>query len=80
MAAARHPRESKQEGIKNKHREHEDSYGVNVRVSDDGERFTFFFGSDTPFSQWHPAEFELDSVKYYCAEQYMMHQKAGEWS
>ena len=41
-----------------------------------GEKFTFFFGKDSPFSQWHPARFEVDGVTYNCAEQYMMHQKA----
>ena len=42
------------------------------------EKFTFFFGKESPFSQWHPAEFDVDDVTYNCAEQYMMHQKAGE--
>ena len=42
------------------------------------EGFTFFFGADSPFSQWHPAEFTVDGVTYDCAEQFMMHQKAGE--
>ena len=42
------------------------------------EKFTFFFGTDSPFSQWHSAEFEVEGVTYNCAEQFMMHQKAGE--
>ena len=42
------------------------------------ERFTFFFGAESPFSQWHRATFTVEGVKYNCAEQYMMHQKAGE--
>ena len=42
-----------------------------------GERFTLFYGSASPFSQWHPAKFTVDGVEYNCAEQYMMHQKAG---
>ena len=42
------------------------------------EKFTFFFGAESPFSQWHSAEFTVDGVHYNCAEQYMMHQKAGE--
>ena len=41
------------------------------------ETFTFFFGAESPFSQWHPAEFEVEGVVYNCAEQYMMHRKAG---
>lgn len=36
--------------------------------------FLFFWGGE--FSQWYDSEFELDGVKYNCAEQYMMHQKA----
>ena len=42
------------------------------------EKFTFFWKSKSPFSQWFPAEFTLNDVRYLCAEQYMMHQKAGE--
>lgn len=39
-------------------------------------KFTFFWRKDSPFSQWHPAEFTVNEVEYNCAEQYMMHQKA----
>ena len=46
-------------------------------IADGKETFTFFFGSESPFSQWHPAEFEVEGVVYNCAEQYMMHRKAG---
>jgi len=45
-------------------------------TSSTGEKFTFFFRSGSPFSQWHSAEFTVDGIKYNCAEQYMMHQKA----
>lgn len=38
------------------------------------ERFTFFYGGWA--SQWAASEFILDGVKYNCAEQYMMAQKA----
>lgn len=53
-------------------------FGDKTATSSDGseERFTFFFGRDSPFSQWHPAKFDVDGVTYNCAEQYMMHQKA----
>lgn len=44
-----------------------------------GEKFTFFFGKDSVFSQWHSVEFKVDGVEYNCAEQYMMHQKAGKF-
>lgn len=63
---------------RDKHREHDDSHGVTMGTSESGEKFTFFFGHETPFSQWYPAEFVVDGQKYSCAEQYMMHQKAGE--
>ena len=50
-----------------------------VRTNDKtGETFTFFFGKDCTFSQWHSCEFKVDDVEYNCAEQYMMHQKAGK--
>ena len=45
--------------------------------NDRDETFTFFFGSKSPFSQWHPSEFEVEGVTYNCAEQFMMHRKAG---
>jgi ribA/ribD-fused uncharacterized protein len=39
-------------------------------------RFTFFFRPEAPFSQWHPASFELGGHAFNCAEQYMMYGKA----
>jgi len=36
--------------------------------------YHFFYGG--PFSQWLTCYFEIDGVKYNCAEQYMMAQKA----
>src|ERR1043166_3732305 len=39
-------------------------------------RFTYFFRPEAPFSQWHPARFELDGHVFSCAEQYMMYGKA----
>ena len=41
------------------------------------ERYTFISGDDSPFCQWHPSDFTADGIKYNCAEQFMMHQKAG---
>jgi ribA/ribD-fused uncharacterized protein len=40
------------------------------------QRFTFFFRPEAPFSQWHPARFELAGHVFGCAEQYMMYGKA----
>ena len=42
----------------------------------ESEKFTFFWRSQSPFSNWHPADFEIDGIRYNCTEQYMMHQKA----
>ncbi|MBY0206286.1 MULTISPECIES: NADAR family protein [Paenibacillus] len=40
------------------------------------EKFTFFWQTASPFSQWFKADFTVDGVQYTSAEQYMMHQKA----
>lgn len=40
------------------------------------EKFTFFWHTASPFSQWHPANFIVNGLQYTSAEQYMMHQKA----
>ena len=40
------------------------------------EEFTYFWGSESPFSQWHKSIFTLDGITFNCAEQYMMYQKA----
>lgn len=40
------------------------------------EKFTFFWRTESPFSQWFKADFTVDGVQYTSAEQYMMHQKA----
>ena len=40
------------------------------------ERFTFFYSKTDPFSQFYPCHFEVEGIRYNCAEQYMMHQKA----
>ena len=39
-------------------------------------RFTFFWQSESPFSQWHPSEFVVKGKRFVCAEQYMMYGKA----
>ncbi len=40
------------------------------------EKFTFFYRTESPFSQWHPSRFIVNGVEFNCAEQYMMYQKA----
>lgn len=45
------------------------------------KKFTFFFGAENEngeFSQWYIKQFHVNNVRYNCAEQYMMHQKAGK--
>ena len=41
------------------------------------EKYTFFYGSSSPFSQHHPCKFTVKNNQFNCAEQYMMYQKAG---
>jgi ribA/ribD-fused uncharacterized protein len=43
---------------------------------DTGERFVFFYGQESPFSQWHPARFELAGLTLATAEHWMMASKA----
>nr|XP_022314279.1 peptidyl-prolyl cis-trans isomerase G-like isoform X2 [Crassostrea virginica] len=43
---------------------------------DKKEHFCFFFGKDSPFSNFHSAAFEVQGIRYRCSEQFMMHQKA----
>ncbi len=43
-------------------------------MSNTSEKFTPFYGG--VFSQWYPSPMVIDGVKYSCAEQYMMAQKA----
>ena len=38
--------------------------------------YTFFFGEESPFSQWHRCSFVVEDRTFNCAEQYMMHGKA----
>lgn len=40
------------------------------------ETFTLFYHTESPFSQWHPAEFTIDGNHFHSAEQYMMYGKA----
>ena len=43
------------------------------------EEYVLFFGRDSPFSQHHPAQFQIDDMCFNCAEQYMMYMKAGNY-
>src|ERR1051325_3815815 len=39
--------------------------------------YTFFFTEASPFSQWFRCSFSAGGNTFICAEQYMMHGKAG---
>ncbi|MDY7229346.1 NADAR family protein [Hyalangium rubrum] len=45
-------------------------------MADEQRRFTFFWRSESPFSQWYPSRFVVEGKPFMCAEQYMMHGKA----
>lgn len=40
------------------------------------EKYTFFYGSESPFSNWYMCPFVHDGREYNCSEQYMMYKKA----
>lgn len=40
------------------------------------EEFVFFWGNESPFSNWHKIDFEVDGIHFNCSEQYMMYHKA----
>jgi ribA/ribD-fused uncharacterized protein len=41
------------------------------------KKYTFFYKTRNPFSNWHPAKFlGEDGLEYNCSEQYMMAEKA----
>lgn len=40
------------------------------------EKFTYFYRSHSPFSQWYPCRFTVEDIRFNCAEQYMMYGKA----
>lgn len=58
---------------------------INENISFTKDDFVFFWGhhkgkngvSKSCFSQWYPCLFTVDGLKYNCAEQYMMAQKAN---
>ncbi|WP_017812971.1 NADAR family protein [Paenibacillus shenyangensis] len=45
-------------------------------MSKQQEKFTFFYRSESPFSQWYPAVFVVGEHTFDSAEQYMMYGKA----
>lgn len=45
-------------------------------IKESEEKFTFFWKSTSPFSQWHPAIFEYKGIKFTSCEQFMLYSKA----
>lgn len=54
------------------------TYNQLCALVENGKRFEyiFFFTGREYFSNWYPANFEIDGILYWCVEQYMMAQKA----
>lgn len=42
----------------------------------ENKKYTFFWKTASPFSQWHPVGFTIDGIHYKTAEHYMMWKKA----
>ncbi|XP_071952272.1 N-glycosidase YbiA-like [Antedon mediterranea] len=49
---------------------------VKMKADEQIKKITLFYTSESPFSNFYPAGFQVDGVKYSCSEQYMMYQKA----
>lgn len=45
-------------------------------MSKTNQTYTFFWGEESPFSQFFITEFVIDNKKFNCTEQYMMYSKA----
>lgn len=43
------------------------------------EKYEYFWKADSPFSQCYYSCFFLDDIKFTCAEQYMMYEKASRF-
>lgn len=48
----------------------------NKNMSNEQQKYLFFFRSDNPFSQWHPSLFTVNDVHFISCEQFMMYCKA----
>ena len=60
------------------------SYVMELQTRKERVKFLFFWKHTEPgpevtracLSQWYPSPFTVEGVRYHCAEQYMMAQKA----
>ncbi|CAF0855622.1 unnamed protein product [Didymodactylos carnosus] len=44
--------------------------------ADKSETYTYFWKTESPFSNFHPCTVSVDNLKFSCTEQYMMYNKA----
>lgn len=72
-SAAQHSREKPKGDRKHKN---EGKKFWDSGLPDERDKYEYFWGNRSVFSQWYPCKFEIDGKSYNCAEQYMMHQKA----
>ena len=44
---------------------------------DESHKYEYFWRNQSVYSQWYLSDFEVDGIKFNCAEKYMMYHKAG---
>ena len=44
---------------------------------DESHKYEYFWRNHSVYSQWYLSDFEVDGIKFNCAEKYMMYYKAG---
>ena len=44
---------------------------------DESHKYEYFLRNHSVYSQWYLSDFEVDGIKFNCAEKYMMYHKAG---
>lgn len=59
--------------------EHGDLHPGDQDLPDERHQYVYFWNRRSPFSQQYECEFVVDGITYNSAEQYMMHQKAGNY-
>uniref|UniRef100_A0A8B8CH10 Uncharacterized protein LOC111119006 n=1 Tax=Crassostrea virginica TaxID=6565 RepID=A0A8B8CH10_CRAVI len=57
-------------------KENKTSGGERRHLPDVKHKYEYFGGNHSVFSQWYLSDFEVDGIKFNCAEKYMMYHKA----